>query len=147
KYCKVELGEPIFGDKYIVGKRLDNKTTKIIENINFKEDEVGFQVFNNGWNFISNKDKKDGKLIVEIAGKNIFLVYKKSIKENAGKIYIKVNGNEDISLDTHFKDGWGDWSRTELLVEDSEFKKHTIEIAVKNEGKPSEVTLMGFLVS
>ena len=78
---------------------------------------------------------------------NIFLLFKKSIKDTAGKLEIKVDGNNVITVDTFFGKGWGDYSATQVLVEKSLNKKHEIEIRVINEDKPVEVNIMGFLVS
>lgn len=135
----------VFGDRYINGKILDYDTIKTEKNVGFEKDEKGFQVFQNNWKFVGTKDAT-AILVTEVEGKNISLLYKKSVSETAGKIIVNVNGETTI-VDTYFKDGWGDYSETEILVEGNEVKKYKIEIEVQNELKEKEVTILGFLVS
>ncbi|MGG7143145.1 SGNH/GDSL hydrolase family protein [Clostridium nigeriense] len=143
---KTKLGDVVFGDKYINGIIKNNKNLKVIENIGFNEDLEGFQVFHDGWKFDSEKEDKTS-LEVEIRGKNIFLLYKKSIKETAGKIQVIVDENKPIIIDTFFENGWGDYSATELLLEEEKLDSHRIQISVINENKISQISILGFLVS
>ncbi|MBE6071562.1 MAG: SGNH/GDSL hydrolase family protein [Clostridium butyricum] len=136
----------VFGDRYINGKILNNRDIEPSEITGFKNYAEGFQVFQDGWKF-EGKENEDGKLTLEVEGKNIILLYKKIITENAGKFTVKVNGKEKVKLDTYFKDGWGDWTVTEILEESDEIKKHKLEIEVENENKKREVTILGVLVS
>lgn len=134
---EVVLGEPLFGEKYMEGFIINNRNTKVLKNEGFAEDPAGFQVFNNGWKAV------EGELKVEIEGKNIFLLYKKLISEEAGKIAVKVDEKEEIVLDCLFKDGWGDFSEKTHIVEDKTKSKHTITLKAKD----GQVYIMGFLVS
>jgi lysophospholipase L1-like esterase len=143
---EIVLGEPIFGDKYINGVIFNNKNIEVKEEIGFVDDKEGFQVFNNGWKFSSEKSDK-GKLIFEVEGKNIFLLYKKSILEASGRLQIKVDDRDKGILDTYFEDGWGDYSETHLIVEENEVSKHKIEINVLDDDKLREISIMGFLIS
>jgi len=142
----VVLGEPVFGEKYIKGEILNNINIEVKKKIGFAQDNEGFQVFHNGWKFIS-AESGVANLNVELVGKNIFLLFKKSISEASGKIEITVDHGERKVLDTYFKDGWGDFSETELLIEEEESSKHVIQITVKDENKSREIFIMGFLVS
>ena len=146
KVNKIELGEPLFGEDYINGKILNNNNLICKEVSGFNLDNEGFQVFKNGWKFDSTQGK-EALLKASIEGNNIFLLFKKSIKDTAGKLEIKVDGNNVITVDTFFGKGWGDYSATQVLVEKSLNTKHEIEIRVINEDKPVEVNIMGFLVS
>ena len=146
KVNKIELGEPLFGEDYINGKILNNNNLICEEVSGFNLDNEGFQVFKNGWKFDSTQGK-EALLKASIEGNNIFLLFKKSIKDTAGKLEIKVDGNNVITVDTFFGNGWGDYSATQVLVEKSLNTKHEIEIRVINEDKPVEVNIMGFLVS
>lgn len=143
---EIQLGTPLFGDEYINGKILNSTNLNCETTSTFKVDEEGFQVFKNGWQFNDSEGKK-AILKTNIEGKNIFLLFKKSVKNNAGKIEVKINGKESKIIDTYFENGWGDYSANEVLVENSLKKNHDIEIRVINEDKPVEVNIMGFLVS
>lgn len=134
----------VFGDRYINGTILNNKFIKPLESKGFKEYQEGFQVFQDGWKYEGNEE---GKLILEVKGKNIILLYKKIIADNAGKFTVRVNGEKTVSLDTYFKDGWGDWTVTEILEESDEIKKYKIEIDVDRENEEREITILGILVS
>lgn len=136
----------VFGDKYVNGKTLNNKSVEPIEIIGFKNHPEGFQVFQDGWKFEDNGNE-EGKLSLEVECKNIILLYKKIIAENAGKFSVKVNGQEKVILDTYFKDGWGDWTVTEILEESNEVKKYKIEIEAIKKDTANEITILGFLVS
>ncbi|WP_143316120.1 SGNH/GDSL hydrolase family protein [Clostridium sp. HBUAS56017] len=143
---EIALDKPIFGDKYINGVIFNNNNIEVKEEIGFVEDKEGFQVFNNGWKFSHEKFNK-GKLTFEVEGKNIFILYKKSVLETAGRIQIRVDDRDKGILDTYFEDGWGDYSETHLIVEENEVSKHKIEITVLDDDKLREISIMGFLVS
>ena len=143
---KIELGEPLFGDKYIYGVTINNNNLNEKEVEGFSLDNEGFQVFKDGWKFISENGGK-ANLSVNLDGKNIFLLYKKTIKDTAAKLVVKVDDKDEIIIDTFFKDGWGDYSATEVLVEDLLKGRHKIEIKVLNDNKSVEAYIMGFLVS
>lgn len=136
----------VFGDRYIDGKIMNNKNMKPSEIEGFKDYPEGFQVFQDGWKFEGDSDK-DGKLVLEAEGKNIILLYKKVVAEDGGKFTVKVNDGEKKVLDTYFKDGWGDWTVTEILEESEIKKKYRIEIEAINEGKERQITILGVLLS
>lgn len=136
----------VFEDRYINGTILNNEkiTTKEIKG--FKTCNEGFQVFKNGWIFNESEDK-DGKLTFELEAKNVILLYKKSVLKNAGKVTVKVNDKEKVLLDTYFKDGWGDYSATEILELSDKVKDYKIEIEVIGENANDQITILGILVS
>lgn len=136
----------VFEDRYINGTIINNLKIQPKEAIGFNNYDEGFQVFQNAWKYNSEANE-DGRLIVELESRNIVLLYKKSISESSGKINVKVNGKEKAFLDTYFKDGWGDYSATEILELGNEIKKYKIEIDVIKESSPKEITILGFLVS
>ncbi|MDS0524823.1 SGNH/GDSL hydrolase family protein [Clostridium sp. SHJSY1] len=140
------LGETIFGDKYISGKIFNNNNIVVKERVGFLEDNEGFQVFGNGWKYNSTISDV-GKLTVELEGKSIYLLYKKSVCETAARIFVKVDDGQKGILDTYFEDGWGDYSETHLLVDEEETCKHKIEITVLDDDKTNEISIMGFLAS
>ena len=142
----IELGQPLFGDKDISGIIMNDENLDAQEVEGFTLDNEGFQVFNKGWKFVSTSGGK-ASLVFNVEGKNVFLLFKKSINEHAGKLYVKVDETKAVLLDTYFKNGWGDYSETKVLVNDSVKAKHKIEITVVDEGKPVEVSIMGLLVS
>ena len=146
KVNKIELGQPLFGDKYICGIIMNNNNLDVKKISGFSVDNEGFQVFKDGWKFISETGG-EANLSVNVEGKNIFLLYKKTIKETAAKLAVKVDDKEEIIIDTFFKDGWGDYSATEVLVEDLLNGSHKIEIKVLDDNKSIEAYIMGFLVS
>ncbi|WP_238918257.1 SGNH/GDSL hydrolase family protein [Clostridium sp. YIM B02555] len=136
----------VFEDRYINGKIINNSSIKPEEILGFDNYDEGFQVFKNGWKY-DGKIADHGRLFFELSAKNIILLYKKSVSENSGKISVKVNDKEKVLLDTYFKDGWGDYSATEILELSDEVKKYKIEINVIKESIASEVTILGILVS
>ena len=136
----------VFEDRYINGTILNNLKISPKENIGFKNYAEGFQVFQNGWIF-NGEVNEEGKLVIEVEAKNIILLYKKSTSENAGKISVNVNDKEKVLLDTYFKDGWGDYSSTEILELSDEIKEYKIEVNVIKENKAKEITILGILVS
>lgn len=136
----------VFGDRYIDGTILNNLKIIPKQMIGFKNYDEGFQVFQNGWIF-NETENKNGKLILEVESKNIVLLYKKSVAKKAGKIRVKVNDEEKVILDTYFKDGWGDYSATEILELSDETKKYKIEIEAIKESFPKEIIILGVLVS
>lgn len=131
----------VFEDRYINGTIMNNSKITPKQIIGFVNYDEGFQVFQNGWKY-TGEDDKGGRLVFELEARNIILLFKKSISANSGKISIKVNDKETVIIDTYFKDGWGDYSATEILELSNEIKKYRIEIdAVK------EITILGLLVS
>ena len=145
-YKLIELGDPVFGEDYICGEIKNNKNLKVDKSKGILEDFKGFQVFCDGWN--SSRVKGDKAVIrVDLKGKNIFLLYKKSIKKTAGKMKVTVDGNEPIIIDTYFDNGWGDYSATELLAQGDSFDNHSIEINLIDDEYKNEIYIMGFLVS
>ena len=136
----------VFSDRYIEGKILNSKNIKTVEITGFEEYPNGFQVFQNGWKFERNTNEK-GRLIFEVEGKNIILLYKKVVANNGGKFTVKVNEEKKILLDTYFKEGWGDCSVTEILEESKVRKKYRIEIEVLNEEEEKQITILGVLLS
>lgn len=135
----------VFGDRYINGEILNNKSIRPLKCIGFEEYPDGFQVFKDGWKFENNKDD-NGKLIFEVECKNLILLYKEIISKDAGKFKVKINEKE-IILNTYFKDGWGDRTVTEILEESDDVKKYRMEIEVEKENRNTEVTILGILVS
>lgn len=126
---------------------MNNNNLDVKKISGFSVDNEGFQVFKDGWKFISETGG-EANLSVNVEGKNIFLLYKKkTIKETAAKLAVKVDDKEEIIIDTFFKDGWGDYSATEVLVEDLLNGSHKIEIKVLDDNKSIEAYIMGFLVS
>jgi lysophospholipase L1-like esterase len=136
----------VFEERYINGDILNNEKITPKENKGFKNYDEGFQVFQNGWVF-NQAENKEGKLTFELEAKNVVLLYKKSISESAGKIRVKVNDKEKVFLDTYFKDGWGDYSATEILELSDETKNHKIEIELVKENMAKEIIILGILVS
>lgn len=136
----------VFEDRYINGTILNNQKIIPKEITGFKNYDEGFQVFQNGWIF-NETEIKEGKLTFEVEAKNIVLLYKKIIAESAGKIRVKVNDKDKVFLDTYFKNGWGDYSATEILELSDETKNYKIEIEVVKENISKEITILGVLVS
>jgi hypothetical protein len=136
----------VFEDRYVNGTIINNIKIEPKEMIGFSNYAAGFQVFENGWKYVSETNK-DGRLVFELEAKNIILLYKKSITVNSGKIRVRVNHKEKAVLDTYFKDGWGDYSATEILELSDKINKYKIEIDVIKEKIAKEITILGILVS
>lgn len=86
---KLVLKEPIFGDDFIEGTIKNSTNIEVEESEGFLIDTYGFQNFKYGWKF--NSLGKKTSLIVKTKGKNIFLLYQKSINEKAGKIKVTID--------------------------------------------------------
>lgn len=134
----------VYGDKFIDGKILNNTSLVPTEIKEFEKFNEGFQVFHDAWIYRGNNT---GKLMFDIECKNVILLYKKLVDKKAGKFKVRVNGEEKVTIDSYFKDGWGDWSVTEVLEESNEVKKYTIEIETIRELEDKEIIILGFLVS
>lgn len=143
---EMDFENAVFGEKYKNGFIKNNKSLEVNKIEGFVKDNEGFQVFQDGWKCNLEKGKT-ASLEVDIEGKNIFLLYKKSVKELASKIEVIVDENDPIIIDTYFEDGWGDHSETELLVESENISNHKIQLNVVDEEKSTETYIMGFLVS
>ncbi|WP_291651119.1 SGNH/GDSL hydrolase family protein [Clostridium sp.] len=143
---EIDFESTVFGEKYKNGFIENNKCLEVSKIKGFVEDNKGFQIFQDGWKCNLEKGNT-AYLSVDIEGKNIFLLYKKSVKESAGKMEVIVDENDPIIIDTYFEDGWGDYSATELLVESENISNHRIEISVVDEENATETYIMGFLVS
>ncbi|MDI9218334.1 SGNH/GDSL hydrolase family protein [Clostridium tertium] len=143
---EIDFESTVFGEKYKNGFIENNKCLEVNKIKGFIEDSEGFQVFQHGWK-CSLKKGNTAFLEVDIECKDLFLLYKKSVKDSAGKIEVIVDGNNPIIIDTYFEDGWGDYSATELLVEFENISNHNIKINVLDEEKETETYIMGFLVS
>lgn len=143
---EIDFESIIFGEKFIDGVIKNNNYLEVNRIEGFLKDNEGFQVFQDGWKARLEEGDK-ASISVDIEGKNIFLLYKKSIKETAGKLEVIVDENEPIIIDTYFENGWGDYSATELLVESENISNHKIQIKVVDEEKVIETYIMGFLVS
>lgn len=139
-------GQPVFGEDYIKGQIMNANDVEVICNSGFIVDTEGFQGFKNGWK-INTTSYKERILKIEVKGKNIFLLYKKLIKDNAGSFDIKVNGKYIKNIDCYFENGWGDYSETEILIEGDKIDKYTIEILVDSNNINKEIYIMGLLVS
>ena len=139
-------GQPVFGEDYIKGQIMNANDVEVICDSGFIVDTEGFQGFKNGWK-INTTSYKEGILKIEVKGKNIFLLYKKLIKDNAGSFDIKVNGKYIKNIDCYFENGWGDYSETEILIEGDKIDKYTIEILVDSNNINKEIYIMGLLVS
>ena len=139
-------GQPVFGEDYIKGQIMNANDVEVICNSGFIVDTEGFQGFKNGWK-INTTSYKERVLKIEVKGKNIFLLYKKLIKDNAGSFDIKVNGKYIKNIDCYFENGWGDYSETEILIEGDKIDKYTIEILVDSNNINKEIYIMGLLVS
>ena len=140
------FGQPVFGEDYIKGQIMNANDVEVICNSGFIVDTEGFQGFKNGWK-INTTSYKERVLKIEVKGKNIFLLYKKLIKDNAGSFDIKVNGKYIKNIDCYFENGWGDYSETEILIEGDKIDKYTIEILVDSNNINKEIYIMGLLVS
>lgn len=140
------LIEPLFGDKFINGTIINSASANIKEIDGFSIDEEGFQVFKNGWKY-KGGEGESAKLTIEVNGKNILLLYRKTIREVAAKLNINVDNREKKKVDTYFKNGWGDYASTELLVESDKDENHVIEITIQDNDRDVEATIMGILVS
>ena len=141
-----EFGQPVFGEDYIKGQIMNSNNVEVICNSGFIVDDEGFQGFKNGWK-ISRTAYNKATLKIGVKGKNIFLLYKKLIKDNAGSFVVKVNGRYIKNIDCYFENGWGDYSETEVLIEGDKVDKYTVEILVDSSNLNKEIYIMGLLVS
>lgn len=143
---EIESENPIFGEDFINGVIRNNRNLEVKKIEGFIKDNVGFQVFTDGWKCCLEKVDK-ASLEIDIKGKNIFLLYRKLVEETAGKMEVIVDGKDPVIIDTFFENGWGDYSATELLVQSENISNHNIKINVINEEKSSEIYILGLLVS
>ena len=77
KVNKIELGQPLFGDKYTCGIIMNNNNLDVKKISGFSVDNEGFQVFKDGWKFISETGG-EANLSVNVEGK-IYSYYTKKL--------------------------------------------------------------------
>ena len=142
----VEIGQPVFGENFIEGKIINRENIEVICEEGLIVDKEGFQGFKNGWMLDVNSNCS-GKLKVELKGKNIFLLYKKLIKDNAVNFQVKIDEKYIKDINSYFEGGWGDYSETEMLIQGDKIEKHNIEILFDRTSQNKEIFIMGFLVS
>ena len=123
------IGQPVFGEDYIKGQILNSDSVEVICTKGMVVDTEGFQGFKNGWT-IDSDFSSEGNLKLEVEGKNVFVLYKKLIKDTAGSFDVKVNGNYIKNINSYFEGGWGDYSETEVLIEGDKKERYTIEFLV-----------------
>lgn len=136
----------VFGDRYINGTILSNLEVNTKDTIGFENCAEGFQVFKNGWKY-NSKTNERGRLVIDVEAKNVILLYKKSVSENAGKIEVKINNEEKVIVDSYFKDGWGDYAETQILKLSDEITKYRVEINTVDDSRKKEVTILGVMIS
>lgn len=140
------IGQPVFGEDYIKGQILNSDSVEVICTKGMVVDTEGFQGFKNGWT-IDSDFSSEGNLKLEVEGKNVFVLYKKLIKDTAGSFDVKVNGNYIKNINSYFEGGWGDYSETEVLIEGDKKERYTIEFLVDSNNIYKEIYIMGLLVS
>ena len=134
------LPAPVYGDEYINGEILSSKEVSPSKLEGFEPYE-GFQRFYNGW-----KSPKGQASCMEISikARHVFLMFKKGISEDSGKVLIECNG-EAFEANSFFENGWGDFAETMRLASSEDEKEFKIKITKEDISK--EFFILGFLVS
>lgn len=137
--------ECVYGDRYMNGRILSGYEIKPVEKTGFEESPWGFQIFHNCWKYKS--EEAAGEITFNVKCRNLVLLYKKIISEDAGIMKIYIDDNKPLILDTHFRGGRGDYAATEILCRNDEEQEHKIKIEVLKEEREREVTILGLMVS
>ena len=137
--------ETVFGAPYLEGNLVEFKDLHIVEEKGFEATEETFRTINTG--YASVKGAQKVSLTCEVEGKNVFLLYVKGIEEERATIGIKVNGEKVDTLDTFFKNGWGNYPETYPLFKSDTKQKVTIQIEMLEPEKGKKLNLLGILVS
>lgn len=141
----VDGKECVYSDRYKDATIINYMSSDMINIKGFGRYEMGFQAFQNGWSYDGKTDK--ATLSVEVNAKNICVLYKKLVSDKAGKFTVSVNGEEKAHLDTYFKDGWGDYSEAEIVVNGDVKKKYNIEINVDDDSVGKDIIILGLMIS
>lgn len=83
-------------------------------------------VFKNGW----YAEKKGDKILFEIEGSEIAVMYRKSVKQPAPIARAILDGDKAnaVILDANFDENWGDKAYMQTIAHHMEDKSHTLEI-------------------
>lgn len=145
KIYHAELPEVLFSDRYCNSMIFNHHNFKPMPMGDFVLSEDGFRTLKDGW--ICNGKSNHQSLAVDIEAKSIYLLYKKCVGSNKGKIQVKVDGKVLGEVDSSFENGWGDYAETYLIVLEDEVKRHHIEMLMIDEDPDTSFTILGFLVS
>lgn len=154
------LPEPVYSDRFCGGSIL-NADTLCPEKIGgFTVCEESFQVFPRGWTLSRGGSDANasgaetiGTLSVTIEARNIVLLFLKSVSAGSGTITIRTipperevkmqdRSGEPLTVDTFFKDGWGDYAETAEIARNETKRSLRLELTAHG-----PVTILGFMVS
>ena len=84
-------------------------------------------------------------LTFEVNAKSVGIFYGKMVK-NGGRFDIAVNGTVVDTIDTSFRNGWGNYVEAKEIIEFKEAGKNTIEIIPKK-GEKAVIMVSALAVS
>jgi len=91
-----------------------------------KKQEGVRDVFKNGW----YADQKDAKIVFEVTGSEVAVMYRKSVRKPAPVALAVLDGDEEhgVILDANFTEDWGDKAYMQTIVHHAESGPHMLEI-------------------
>lgn len=142
---EAKIGKSFCGVQMIDSKRIPEGVTinagsfvKIDNNIaGFKANTE--KVFPD--NFSKGTDSENGEFTMNLDCKNLVLVFKKANGSEFGKAVVTIDGEKTLKFD-----GTGGWnsSRTDVLINDTETKNHTITIKMAEGNEAKAFTIFAF---
>lgn len=128
-----DFSTPYATDKYTNARLITPGSSEVKNETGWevKADE-DFGNFGGFWRAMSKDGSFDGvePLTFEVNAKSVGIFYGKMVK-NGGRFDIAVNGTVVDTIDTSFRNGWGNYVEAKEIIEFKEAGNHTIEIIPK----------------
>ena len=143
-----DFSTPYATDKYADARLITPGSPEVVNETGWevKTDE-NFGNFGGFWRVMSKDGSFDGTepLTFEVNAKSVGIFYGKMVK-NGGRFDIAVNGTVVDTIDTSFRNGWGNYVEAKEIIEFKEAGKNTIEIIPKK-GEKAVIMVSALAVS
>ena len=128
---KKELPAPLFGDAYMNTEMLDGSSLIPDEYGAFEVGDLNFWQFKGGW-----RTEQGGSAMTFSLKrcKIVYLAFVRSVWEDSGTATVRV-GDVTYSIDTYFKNGWGNFAQTIKIFDSDEPQDITVSITPNDAGK------------
>lgn len=143
-----DFSTPYATDKYADARLIIPGSPEVVNETGWevKTDE-NFGNFGGFWRVMSKDGSFDGTepLTFEVNAKSVGIFYGKMVK-NGGRFDIAVNGTVVDTIDTSFRNGWGNYVEAKEIIEFKEAGKNTIEIIPKK-GEKAVIMVSALAIS
>ena len=130
-------------DIYASAKLLDATNTEPTQAEGFAADtEGGFYQFPNSWSTAGG-----GELTFTLTGKNLGLMYLKTVDGLSGIYEVWLDGEKVSTLNGDFTGGWGNYAESNEFYISDESAEHTVTIKPAEGSEDKKFSVLGLLVS